>query len=99
MDKEHIKVKRLYSRSVPDSRSLREDESTTSPPTPQFLVRGRNGGDVATFSLVQIKKDKNEEEIGDYNKQMENSAISIFAYKWPLFSDTILSRRLATGAK
>ena len=27
------------------------------------------------------KNDKNEEEIGDYKKQMENSAISIFAYK------------------
>ena len=51
-------MKRLY--SVPDSRSLGEDESTTSPPTPQFLVRGRNGSDVATFSLVQIKKGKNE---------------------------------------
>lgn len=51
-------MRRLY--SVPDSRGLREDESITSVPTPQFLVRGRNGSDVATFSLVQIKKGKNE---------------------------------------
>ena len=58
MDKKHIRVKRLY--SVPDSRSLGEDESITSLPTPQFLVRGRHGSDTATFSLVKIKKGKNE---------------------------------------
>ena len=58
MDNEHLKVKRLY--SIPDSRSLCEDESITSAPGSQFLVRGRSGTDVATFSLVQINKDKNE---------------------------------------
>ena len=58
MDNEHLKVKRLY--SIPDSRSLGEDASITSAPGSQFLVRGRSGTDVATFSLVQINKDKNE---------------------------------------
>lgn len=58
MDKEHIRVRRLY--SVPGSRRLRKDQSTSSQPLPHFLVRERNGGDVATFSLVQIKKGKNE---------------------------------------
>ena len=51
-------MKGLY--SVPDSRSLDEDESTTSPPTLHYLVRGKNGSDVEKFSLVQIKKGKNE---------------------------------------
>ena len=45
---------------MPDSRRLGEDESATSPPTPQFLVRGRHESDVARFSMVQIKKDTNE---------------------------------------
>lgn len=58
MDNEHLKVNRLY--SIPDSRSLGEDESITSAPGSQFLVRGRSNTDVATFSLVQINKDKNE---------------------------------------
>ena len=65
-------MKRLY--SIPDSRSLNEDldDSITSPPSSQFLVRGRSGTDVATFSLVQIKKDKNEgKEVKD--KMARNS--------------------------
>ena len=41
-----------------------------------------------------IKREKKEEETGDYKWQMENPATSIHAYSWPLFSDTILKRRL-----
>lgn len=52
-----MKVKRLY---AIHSRSLSENDSASSPPSSHFLVQGRSGSDVATFSLVQIKKDKKE---------------------------------------
>lgn len=61
MDNEHVKVKRLY---PIHSRSLSENEGASSPQASHFLVRGRSGSDVATFSLVQIKQNKNEGKEG-----------------------------------
>ena len=60
MDSEprHIKVRRVFAK--PHSRSLSENESSSTSGLP-FVVRprGRSGSDTM-FSLVQVKRDKNE---------------------------------------
>lgn len=74
MESEHVKVKRLY---PIHSRSLSENEGASLSPASHFLVRGRSGSDVATFSLVQIKKDKSEGKEGNGKMaRNENGSLS-----------------------
>lgn len=93
MDSDKIKVKRLYPRAHP--RSLSENSESISSPASHFLVRGRSGSEVATFSLVQIKKDKNGLK-EDKGKMARNENDSLFS-RLMLRSKRAFGRENETG--